>query len=148
MLWTNEKRKKKLGRKRDSNPWPLRQRCSALTNSAMKTHTLGAGQFVEIILNRKQLQINPKEIRKIGQSTASLTQMPWVRMPLKSQHPNSLKKIILRLSWRIRLECFFLYLSLFCFVRLLFLSLFRFALFFLYSHLKFCFFVGRLLALR
>ena len=93
MLWTNEKRKKKLGRKRDSNPWPLRQRCSALTNSAMKTHTLGAGQFVEIILNRKQLQINPKEIRKIGQSTASLTQMPWVRMPLKYQHPNSLKKL-------------------------------------------------------
>ena len=61
--------------------------------------------------------------------------------------PKFIKKIILRLSWRIRLECFFLYLSLFCFVRLLFLSLFRFALFFLYSHLKFCFFVGRLLAL-
>ena len=37
------------GLQRDSNPWPLRSRCSALPAWAMKTHTLRAGQFIEFI---------------------------------------------------------------------------------------------------
>ena len=38
----------------DSSPWPLCYRCNALTNWAIKTHTLGAGQFVEFILTEER----------------------------------------------------------------------------------------------
>ena len=38
-----------LGLQRDSNPSPLRSRCSALPAWAMKTHTLETGQFIEFI---------------------------------------------------------------------------------------------------
>ena len=44
-------KKRISGLQRDSSPWPLCYRCSALPAWAMKTHTLEAGQFIGIALN-------------------------------------------------------------------------------------------------
>ena len=45
---STKKKKRISGLQRDSNPWPLRERCSALPAWAMKTHTLEAGQLLKL----------------------------------------------------------------------------------------------------
>ena len=46
---------------RDSSPWLLCYCCNALTNWAIKTHTLRAGQFVEFILTDERNEIKHKD---------------------------------------------------------------------------------------
>ena len=74
----NSPKKSFSGLQRDSNPRPLRSRCSALPAWAMKTHTLRASQFIEFINPWKEWNTEWNDVNCGNTNEMSMWPSQWI----------------------------------------------------------------------